>query len=65
MIGHFRFHSRGDAECFVNTSEVIVHEVDSDGMSVVFHFLRKRIGKTGESAHVHSHRQVLTFDVAG
>jgi|GEM_PF-2155721 len=34
MVGHFGFHSRCNPKCFVDTSEVIVHEVDSN--SVVF-----------------------------
>ena len=49
----------------MNLAEVVIHEVQRDGMRVHFDLLGEGIGQPGKSAHVHPHREVLPLDVAG
>src|ERR1700728_181077 len=50
---------------YVGPSEVVVHVVDRDGVSVVLDLLTERVGQAGELTHPHSHREVLALDVGG
>jgi hypothetical protein len=36
-----------------------------DGRHVVLDLLRERVGQSGESAHVHPHGQILSFNKTG
>lgn len=65
MIGHARFHRGCNSQCLVNAAEVVVHEVERDGVLVILNFLGKSVRQTREPAHSHSHRQILAFDVTG
>jgi hypothetical protein len=42
---------------------IVVHVEQRYGVHVVLNLLRERIGKPGETTHVHPHREVLTFDI--
>ena len=44
-------------------AEIVVGEVQRNCMRVVFDFLRKSIRQSRESAHVHSHREVLSLNI--
>ena len=48
----------------MNSHEVVIHEVQRDGMPVVVDLLRERIRQSREAAHTHSHREILALDVA-
>lgn len=43
--------------------KVIVHEVQRNGVHVVFNFLAETVGQAGKAAHVHPHGQVLTLNM--
>ena len=49
----------------MGTREVVVHEVDRHGRSVILDFAAEAIGQPGEAPHPHPHREVLALDVAG
>jgi hypothetical protein len=39
--------------------EVVVHEVQADGVGEIFGLLREGVGQAGEAPHAHAHREVL------
>ena len=43
--------------------EVVVDEMQSNGIAMVFYLFREAIRKTGEPTHVHSHGQVLPLNM--
>jgi len=47
----------------MNPAEVVIHIVESYGVSVVLYFLAESVGEPGKSAHGHSHGKVLPLDV--
>ena len=47
----------------MDAPEVVVHEVQRDGVRVVLDLLAKAIGQAREAPHGHPHRQVLALDV--
>ena len=49
----------------MNPAKIVVHVKQGDGVNMVFYFLRERIRKPGESAHIHPHVKVLPFHVTG
>lgn len=65
MIADARFHCWSRPQRLVNAAEVVAHEVQRDGLSVVFNLLRERIGQSGHAANLHPRRQVLPVDRAG
>jgi hypothetical protein len=65
VIGELSLHRGGDPQGHVNPAEVVVHEVQSDGRSVVLDLLARSVGQPREPAHAHSHREVLPLDKAG
>jgi hypothetical protein len=64
VIADSRFHRRSNAQGLMNPAKVVIHVMKSDGCNVKFNLLRERIGQAGEAPHLHSHRQVLPFDIA-
>ncbi len=65
MIRQPRFHCRRNAQGLVNPAEVVVDVVKGDSGNMVFNLLRERVRKPGEAAHLHAHREILPFNVAG
>lgn len=49
----------------MNTAEIIVREVQSDSGLQVRQLLAERIGQPRQAAKLHSHSEVLPFNVAG
>jgi hypothetical protein len=47
----------------VDTAEVVIGEVQSDSGSQVLPFFRERIREPSQTANLHSHGEVLAFDV--
>ena len=43
----------------MNTDEIVIHEVERHGMSVVLDLLGKGIGQPSEAPHVHPHGQII------
>ena len=43
--------------------EVVPDRIERHHVHVVLEFLGKRIGEPGEAAHLHPHREVLTFGI--
>jgi len=64
-VSDLRFHRGCDSERLVYTAEVVIHEVQREGVLVILDFLRERIGQSSEAAHVHPHGKILPFGVAG
>lgn len=65
MVGHFGSHGRSRFDRLVNPAEVVVHEMQRDGVAVIFNLFAEGVRQPRESADAHSHRQVLAFDQAG
>lgn len=65
MITDPGFHGRGHTKGLVDPAEVIIHEVQGDGMDVVLNLLGEPIGQPGEAPHRHPHCEVLAFDIGG
>jgi hypothetical protein len=63
MIRDPRFHRRSDAERLVYAAEIVVHEMKRNGMAKIVYFLRESVGQPRETAHFHSHGQVLAFNI--
>ena len=63
MICKASFHSRGDSQCFVDAAEVVVHEVQGHGMTVILNFLAESICQARKTAHSHAHCEVLPLNV--
>lgn len=49
----------------MNSAEVVVREVQGHGMTVVFDLLGKAICQASETAHSHTHCEVLPFYKTG
>jgi hypothetical protein len=49
----------------MNPDKVVVHVVDRQRCGVILDFFREGVRQSGEAPHVHPHREVLAFDVAG
>jgi len=43
VIGYASFHSWGNAQGLMDAAEIVVHEIDSQGMRVILYFLAERI----------------------
>lgn len=64
MVCNVCSHRGSYAESLVNTTEVVVHEMEGNRMFVIFDFLREGIRQAREAAHLHSHGEVLALNVA-
>jgi len=53
------------ARGLVDANEIVMHEMDRDGMSVVLGLFREAIRQPREPPHRHPHDQVLPLNVAG
>ena len=49
----------------MHPDEIVVHEVQSQGMLKFFHFLAESIGQSDEAPHVHPRRQLPLLNIAG
>lgn len=47
----------------MNPRGIVVHAEQRDGVHVVLDLFGERVGKPGESPHVHPHREVLALDI--
>src|SRR5258708_18087122 len=65
MIRQTCFHCRGDSQRLMNPAEVVVHEIQGHGMTMILNFLAESVCQTSETAHSHSHAQVLPLHVRG
>ena len=60
VSAHMRLLPRS---AWVNPGEIVVHEMERNGGSMVLQLLAESIGEAREPAHVHPHGEVLAFDV--
>ena len=58
-----RFHRGSNADRAVNPAEIIIRKVQRKRSQMVFQFLAEAICQSSESANLHTHREVLTFNV--
>jgi hypothetical protein len=65
MIANPCFHCWRNAQGLMYSAEVVIHVMERDRVLQVFQLFAKRISQSRESAHRHSHRQILTLGVAG
>jgi hypothetical protein len=65
MIANPCFHCGRYPQTLMKPAEVVVHVVESNRVLQILHFFGERIGQSRESAHSHSHRQILALNVAG
>ena len=65
MIGHASSYCRSHAEGLMYPDETVVHVVDRQRCDVIFDLLGECIGKSGEAADLHLHREILALHVAG
>ena len=65
MFGHPSLHSRGDSQGLVYPAEIVMHEVQGDGVLVVLQLLGEGIGQPGKPAAAHAQGEVLALNVAG
>jgi hypothetical protein len=49
----------------VDSTEIIVHIVDRNRVPQVLQLLTESVGQARETAHAHSHREVLPFHITG
>ena len=61
MVRDPRFPRWRDAQSLVNPGEIVIHEVERKRVFVVFALLAEGVRQACESAHAHSHAQVLAF----
>lgn len=64
MISYTSLHRRRYPQGLMNPGEVVMHEVERDGMGLVLDLLAERIGQPRHPAHAHPHREVLPFHKA-
>lgn len=61
MLLESGFHPWRDAQRLMNPAEVVVHEVQGDGVRVVLRLLAESVRQPREAAHRHTHREVLAL----
>ena len=62
MITNPCFHRRCNSQRLVNPAEIVVHVMERNRVLQILQFFTEPVGQSGESAHTHSHRQVLTLN---
>lgn len=63
VIRESSFHRRGHAKSLMDADEVVVHEMQSNSMTVILNLPRESIGEPSKPAHRHAHSKVLAFNV--
>ena len=46
-------------------AEIVIHVVKRNSVLQILQLFTERVGQSGESAHRHSHRQILALNEAG
>src|SRR5258708_21036700 len=65
MIADARLHCRSYAESLMNPAKVVVHVVQRNRCYVVLNLFAERVREARETAHRHTHREILALYVAG
>ena len=65
MIRNPRFHRWSNTERLVDPAEVVVHVMQGDVVGEIVGLFAECVGQPGKPAHLHSHREILPFNVAG
>jgi hypothetical protein len=64
VVGQPRFHRGRDSEGRMNAAEVVIGEVQGNRGFQVRQLFTERIREARKTAHRHTHRKVLPFDIA-
>jgi hypothetical protein len=64
MIANPRFHRWSDTQGLMNSAKIVVHVMERNRVLQILQFLRECVCEPGKSAHRHSQRQILPFNVA-
>ena len=65
MIRYICLHCRCNALRLMNTNKIIIKEMQSKICFQVLKFLGIGVSESSKSTHLHSHGQVLAFNVTG
>ena len=65
MVGKAGFHGRSNAECAVDSHEIVVGKVEGERSIVIFPLLAESVCQASKAANLHSHCEVLALHVAG
>jgi len=65
MIANPCFHCWRHAQTLMNPAEVVVHVMERNRVLQILHLFAKSVRQSRESAHSHSHSQILALSVAG
>ena len=63
MVANPSFHSGGHSQGLMYAAEIVPSEIQSQHRIELLPIFRESIGQASKSAHVHSHREVLTLDM--
>ena len=63
VTGNTGFHRWRHPQGLMYPAEVVVHVVESHGVSMVLHFFAESVGQTGKPPHRHPHGEVLPLDI--
>ena len=61
MIRKASLHRGRDAQGLANAAKVVIHEVECNRMAVIFKLFREGIREPGETAHGHTHGEILSL----
>ena len=64
MIANPCFHRWRHTQGLVNPAKIVVHIMERNGVFQILKLLAECVGQSSESAHRHSHRQILALNVA-
>lgn len=62
MVRESRFHRGRDAQALMDATKIVIHEVQRNGVLMIFNFLGKGVRQTRKASHLHSHCQILSFN---
>ena len=65
MVAHVGGHRWRTAQRPMDTHEIVMREMETDGRRVVDPLLAKTVGQAREPAHLHPHGQVLALHITG
>ncbi len=63
MICNPRFHRRSNADCAVDSHEVVIGEILGERSEVILPLFAECVSQPGEAPHLHTHGKILPFDI--
>jgi hypothetical protein len=65
MVCYSRFHCGSYAQGLVYPARIVVHVVKRNRVAVILNLLGKSVCQPRETAHLHTHSEILALNVAG